>query len=147
MRHKLSERTQAIVFLIALGAAIAGLYGWVRASQPPPVEAVGVSHVSLAVDGGAWTIRYGPVTTTNNTTFGILLEASQRLHFPVQWTNYSIPSGVFVVAINGTAMSGGLSWQYWVSGAYGDRAANLYPLRSGDNVTWRFTTNQEGVAG
>lgn len=147
MAPRLSERTQAVIFLIALGTAIASLYGWVQASQPPPVTEGRVTGVSLVVEGPTWTIRYGPVTTTNNTAFGILLEASHRLHFAVVWINYTIPSGVFVTAINGTPNGmDGMSWQYWVSGEYGDRAANLYPVRGGESVAWRFTSDQGAVA-
>ena len=147
MVPRLSERTQAILFLAALGIAIAGLYGWVQASQAPPVQASAVTGVRLVVDGPGWTIAYGPVTTTNNTAFAILLEASHRLAFPVQWVNYTVPSGVFVTSINGTPNGqDGMSWQYWVGGVYGDRAASLYPLHDGDSVTWAFTTDQGGAA-
>ncbi len=143
MRRRIPERTQAVIFLVVLGVAIAGLYGWIQASQAPPVQAKGVTGVSLTVSGPNWTLRYGPATTANNTAFGILLEAAQRLHFSLQWVNYSVPSGVFVTAINGTPNGqGGMSWQYWVSGVYGDRAANLYGLQNGDAVAWRFTTDQ-----
>jgi hypothetical protein len=137
---------KAVLFLVVLGVAIAGLYGWAQASQSPPVRPGTVSGVSLVVDGGTWSLRYGPVTTTNNTAFGLLLEASQRLHFPVEYQNYTLPAGVFVVSINGTAnMANGAGWQYWVGTSYGDRAANLYPLTDGSNVTWRYTANQGGA--
>ncbi len=145
MLRKIPERTQAAIFLAVLALAIAGLYAWIQVSQPPAVQAKGVTGVSLVVDGPNWTIRYGPVATTNNTAFGILLEAAQRLPFPLQWVNYTVPSGVFVTSINGTPNGqGGMSWQYWVGGVYGDRAANLYPLQDGNIVTWRFTTDQGG---
>ena len=146
MPRRLSERTQAVIFLVVLGVAIAGLYGWAQASQAPPVRSETVSGVSLVVDGGGWTIFYGPVTTTNNTAFGLLLEASHRLHFPVAYQYYSLPTGVFVSSINGTAnTAGGPGWQYWVGTSYGDRAANLYPLADGSNVTWRYTADQGGA--
>lgn len=147
MVRRLSERTQAIVFVVVLGTAIAGLYGWVQAAQPQPVPAATVSDVSLVVDGANWTIRYGPATTANNTAYGILMEAADRLHFTVDSRLYSFPRGVFVIAINGSANApGGLGWQYWVSGVYGDRAADLFPLHNGDTVVWRYTTDQEGTA-
>lgn len=150
MPARLSQRTQAVVFVVVLGLAIAGVYGLVQATQPPPVVAERATNVSLVVETPAWTIRYGPVTTTNNTVYGILIEASQRLHFPVDppTVNGSFPAEVFVTAINGTTNGqGGLWWQYWVDGVYGNTAANLYALHGGNVVAWRFTTNQEGVAG
>lgn len=147
MPRRLSERTQAIVFVVVLATVVAALYGYIQVSQPPPVLAKSVKGVSLVVDGPQWTITYGPETTTNNTAFGILLEASQRLHFSVQWINYTVPTGAFVTVINGTPNGqGGSSWQYWVSGVYGDRAANLYPLKDGDAVAWRFTSDQGAAA-
>lgn len=145
--RKLSERTQAIVFVVILATAIAGLYGWVQASQPQPVVAASVSGVSLVLEGANWTIHYGPVTTTNNTAFGILMEAAHAVGFPVVSQLYSFPNGVFVIAINGSAnVPGGLGWQYWVSGVYGDRASDLFALHNGDTVLWRYTTDQEAAA-
>lgn len=146
MPRRLSERTKAVIFLVVLGITIAGLYGWAQASQAPRVQPDIVRGVRLLVDSGTWTIRYGPVTTTNNTAFGLLLEASARLHFTVLYQNYSLPQGVFIIAINGTAnTAAGPGWQYWVGTSYGDRAANLYPLSSDTNVTWRFTADQGGA--
>lgn len=148
MVRRVSERTQAVIFLVALGVAIAALYGWVQVSQPPPVRATGVSGVSLEVDGAGWALRYGPVTTTNNTAFGILREAARARGFSLQWINYTLPPGVFVTAINGTPNGqGGDFWQYWVNGTYGDVAADHAPLSDGAAVTWRFVANQGGASG
>ena len=148
MARRLSERTQAIVFLVVLGVAIAGLYGWAQASQPPPVKAAGVVDVSLSIEGAGWSIHYGPVSTTNNTAFGILLEAARHQGFSLRWTNYTLPAGVFVISINGnTNGAGGDFWQYWVNGTYGDVAANHTPLTDGASVTWRFMTDQGGTTG
>ncbi len=147
MARRISERSQAVLFLLVLATAIAGLYGWAQVSQAPPVSSTQVTGASLLVEGPSWTTRYSPSATTNNTAFGILLEASQRLHFSLDWLNYSMPSGVFVTSINGTVNGqGGMSWQYWVAGVYGDRAANLYPIQNNDVVTWRFTTDQGAAA-
>ncbi len=149
MASRLSQRTQAVVLLAALGVAIAGVYGLVVATQPAPVAGESVTGVSLVVETPSWTIRYGPVTTTNNTAYGILIEASLRLHFAVDppTSNGSFPNEVFVVAINGTTNGqGGLWWQFWVDGIYGNTAANLFALHNGDNVAWRFTADMEGGA-
>lgn len=143
MPRRLSERAQAVLFLVVLAVAIAGLYGWAQASQPRAVPPGPVDGVRLLIDAGAWSIRYGPVNTTSNTVFLLLLEASQRLGFGVVWQNYTLPTQVFVTSINGTAnTAAGPGWQYWVGTFYGDRAANLFPLSSGSNVTWRYVTAQ-----
>lgn len=137
-----------MIFLVVVGVAIAGLYGWIQVSQPPPVRATGVTGVSLVVNGAGWSIHYGPVTTTNNTAFGILVEAARRLGFSVQWINYTLPAGVFIISINGSANGqGGGFWQYWVDGAYGDVAADHAPLTDGATVTWAFVADQGGTSG
>ncbi len=146
MLPKLSERAQAILLVVIIGGSIAGLYGYIEATQPMPVQAASVTDVSLVVEGANWTIRYGPVTTANNTAYGILVEASQRLHFSVDAMHYEVPSAVFVTAINGTANGqGGFFWQYWVDGVYGNVGADHYALASGAQVLWRFTMDQEGA--
>ncbi len=145
MARKLSERSQAVVFLVILGVVIAALYGWAQSTQPPTVRSEVVRGVSLVIDGVNWTIRYGPVTTANNTVYGLLLEASQRLHFAVVSQPYTLPAGILVVSINGSANTpSGPGWQYWVGTTYGDRGANLYPLSDGSNVTWRYVLGQGG---
>ncbi len=147
MVRKLSERTQAIAFLLVVCTGTAGLYGWVQASQPRPVPSAQVTNVSLVIDGPNWAIHYGPVTTSNNTAFGLLLEAARRVPFSLAWTNYTLPAGVLITAINGTLNGqGGMWWQYWVGATYGNRSASLYGLGNGDQVLWRFTTDQGGSA-
>ena len=143
--RRLSERHQAILFVVVLAIAIAGTFRLTLALQAPAVLSVGPIRASLVVDGDVWRIEYLDVATTNNTAFGILLEASERLGFEVRWTTYAIPPGVFVTAINGTANgAGGLGWQYWVSGAYGRVAADRQEVVDGEVVLWRFAVGQEG---
>ncbi len=145
MPRRLSERTKAAIFLVVLGVAVAGLYGWAQASQPHAVTPALVDGVSVSIVSGTWTIRYGPVATTNNTAFGILLEAGRILHFEVLYQYWQSPPGVLVTSINGTANTPtGPGWQYWVGTVYGDRAANLYPLANGVSVSWRYTADQGG---
>ncbi|MGQ0798475.1 MAG: DUF4430 domain-containing protein [Methanobacteriota archaeon] len=140
-----SERRQAVLFAAVLVIAILGTFRLAVALQAPAVRSLGPIRASLVVDGTAWQIDYVDVVTTNNTAFGILLEASERLGFEVLWTTYAIPAGVFVTAINGTANgAGGMGWQYWVSGAYGSVAADRRAIVDGDVVLWRFAVAQEG---
>ncbi len=143
---ELSERAQAIILVAVICASIAGLYGYIEATQPTAVRAASVTDVSLVVAGTNWTIRYGPVTTTNNTAYGILIEASQRLHFQVASVHYDVPSAMFVTGINGTANGqNGSFWQYWVDGVYGNVGADHYALANRAQVVWRFTMDQEGA--
>ncbi len=144
MLRDLSERRKAVLFAVALLVTIAGVYGFVRAIQPPPVPRAAVTAVTLLVETPWWTIRYSAANTTNNSAFGLLMEASSHLGFSVRYTQYTIPQGVFVTAINGTANGqSGLYWQFWVSGAYGSAAADLVQIHGGDTVLWNFTASQE----
>ena len=90
-------------------------------------------------------ITYRPNATSNNTVFGLLLEASRALGFSVRYAVYEIPNGVLVTAINGSANGdGGRYWQYWVNGVYGAVSADHGALHDNDVVMWEFTLSQEG---
>jgi uncharacterized protein DUF4430 len=143
---KLSERQQALAFAALLAVALTAVYVTVQGMQAPPVLAQGEIHASLRIETASWTISYVNVTTTNNTVFSLLREASDRQGFPVRWVTYTIPDGVFVLEINGTANGdGGLYWQYWVDGVYGDRAADKKEVFNGDQVIWRHADPREGM--
>lgn len=140
MALSLSERQKAILFAAVLIPAIGGLYATTQLIQPAPVQATTVDFVRLDIGGDGWSIHYGPTNTTNNTAFGLLLEASKALSFSVRWSNWTWPAGVLVTAINGAA--NGLDdrfWQYWVNGRCGNVAADREAIRSGDEVLWNFT--------
>lgn len=146
MAPRLSERRKAVIFLVALAVAIAGLIVYVQASQPRPVPSMMIADAVLRVEGAAWTIHYAPAETTNNTVFGLLMEAASRLGFRVDYQQYTVPHGVLVTAINGTVSGQGPSpryWQYWVNGVYGDVAADAFAIHSGDAILWNYTIPME----
>ena len=139
------ERWQAVAFTVILIAAIAGLYATTLLLQPASVTPSVVHAATLDVRGASSTIRYRPLTTTNNTAFDLLREASVRLGFPIAYVPYAIPKGIFVTSINGsTNGDGGSYWQYWVNGIYGTVAADHAVLHDGDAVLWTFSVPQEG---
>ena len=142
---RLSERVQAVAFVAILIVAVAGLYAVVQALQPAAIQTLIVRHARLDVKGEAWSIRYEPAATTNNTAFAILQEASVALGFSVTYVPYEIPKGVFVTGINGSMNGdGGRYWQYWVDGTYGTVAADHQGLRDGDVVQWTFSVPSGG---
>lgn len=146
MVHRLTERQQAIVFAVVLAVSLAAVYGAIKISEPPAVTPKGLIRAGLVVEGDGWTIEYVDVATGNNTAFGILLEAADRLGFDVDWVQYSIPPGVFVTAINGTVNGqGNRWWQYWVSGDYGNVAADRKEIFDGDLVEWTFLVSMEAA--
>lgn len=146
MAPRLSERQQAIVFAAILIPAIAGLYATTQILQPIPVQASVVRLVHLDVEGVGWSIQYAPLSTNNNTAFGLLLEASAKLAFPVKYVWYQIPQGVFVTAINGSVNGeGNRYWLYQVDGAYPNLAADHQALHDDAIVRWSFSSAQEGM--
>src|SRR5207247_8693663 len=93
--------------------------------QPAPVTPSVVHAATLDVRGASWTIQYRPETTTNNTAFDLLREASVRLGLPLGYVPYAIPKGIFVTSINGTTNGdGGSYWQHWVYSLCGTVAAD-----------------------
>ena len=146
MALRLSEHQQAILFASILIAAIAGLYASTLLLQPVPVQASEVHLVRLDVESVGWSIQYAPLTTDNNTAFGLLLEASVKLAFPVGYVWYQIPQGVFVTAINGSVNGEqNRNWLYQVNGVYSNLAADHQALHDGDVVRWIFSAPQEGI--
>lgn len=146
MARKLDEARQAIVFAIVLSIAIAALYAYVQATQPPQVATKGLIRVGLIVEGDGWTIEYRDALTRNNTVFLLLLEAADDFGFDVEWIHYEIPQGVFITAINLTTNGhGGKYWQYWVNGQLGDVAADRKELFDQDQVLWKFDVPQAGA--
>lgn len=145
MALRLSERMQAILFATVVVAAIAGLYGATQLTQPAPVLPYAVHVVHLRIYGPAWTIRYDPIETVNNTAFSLLVEAGHHLRFAVSYTPYEIPKGMFVTEINGSRNGeGGRYWQYWVNDIYGNVAADHQAIQDGDAVVWTLSVPQGG---
>src|SRR3989442_3874070 len=141
----MSEKQQAILFAAVLIAAIAGLYATTLLLQPVPVQASAVHFVRLDVEGVGWSIQYAPVTTNNNTAFGLLLEASAQLAFPVTYVWYQIPQGVFVTAINGSANVEGRNLPYQVNGVYPHISSDHRPVDVDDFVRWSLRNSSEQI--
>jgi hypothetical protein len=144
MAHKASERVQAVAFVAVLVVVIAGLYAAVLRLQPASVRSAMVRDARLDIAGSGWSVRYRAVSTTNNTAFAILIEASHERGFSVTFVRYEIPAGVFVTGINGSLNGeAGRYWQYWVNGIYGRVASDHQALQDGDTVLWSYTSPQE----
>jgi len=143
---RLSEKWQAVLFAAILIVAIAVLYRAAVGFQPGAIATRVVGFVKLDIEGNGWSIHYAPIITTNNTAFGLLVEASARLGFSVANQTYQFPEGIFVTAINGTVNGeGGRWWQYWVDGVYAGVAADHQELHDNDIVLWSFSPSMEGM--
>ncbi len=142
----LPERVQAAVFAAVIVGAATGLILAAQALRPQPRALDRGIELAMEIDGPGWTLSYSNAETRNNTVFLFLLEASGRLHFALEWTNWSPPyAAVFVDAINGAQNGdGGRWWVFWVDGGYGTMAADLTALQDGQTVLWRFTTPEGG---
>jgi hypothetical protein len=145
LARRISERAQAVAFVAILVAAIVGIYAVAQSYGAPSVPASRVRSIHLAIEGDNWAISYVSSDTENNTAFGILHEASDRLGFALVYRSYDVPPGILVLGINGSMNGeGGRYWLYWVNGVYGTVAADRQALRDGDTVLWRFSDRYEG---
>lgn len=75
------------------------------------------------------------------TVYDLLINFSKVANFKVEQIYYSY--GVFIISIFGIKNQGygGMNWQYWVNGKYGDVACDQKPLKKGDIVVWRYTSD------
>lgn len=133
------ERVKAVLLVVIVIVAATGLFAVASAFYPAAAPSV-VHDVSLRIEGPGWVRTYAATITPNGTAFAFLLEAADRLGFGVLFTRYAPPlDSVLVDAINGTRSGeGGLWWQYWVDGSYGDVGADRKVLRDGSAVLWAF---------
>jgi len=128
----------AATFIIILAFSIIGLLILSNATNPHVSIPEKPINVSLVIKGEGWTIEYN-ASTKNNTAFSLLKEASQKLNFTVGYTQYKIFDSVLVEEINGSKSgNGGLWWQYWVNGNYGEVGSDNKEVKDGDVVEWRF---------
>ena len=142
----LPERVKAALFAAIIALSAIGFLAAAQSFRPQrPFLSSGIA-LSMAIEGGGWTISYANTDTRNNTVFLFLVEAARTLHFGLRWSNWSPPySAVFIEAINGSANAdAGRWWVFWVDGVYADMAADLTVLHGGETVLWRFATPQGG---
>ncbi len=133
-------REPKVAFLLALAIvlAVAGLWLALTALAPAPIPSATVS-VMLRIESTGWDVSYS-ATSRNNTVLSFLLEAAEVRGFEVQHQYWELLGASKVDAINGIRDgAGGLFWQYWVNGVYGDVGANRYILADEDAVLWRHT--------
>lgn len=128
----------AATFVVILAFSIIGLLILSNATNPHVSIPEKPINVSLVIKGEGWAIEYNALTK-NNTAFSLLIEASQELNFTVDYTKYKIFDSVLVEGINGSKNGkGGLWWQYWVNGNYGEVGSDNKEIKDGDVVEWRF---------
>lgn len=77
------------------------------------------------------------MTVANNTTAFNALNQSHTVTYETS------SHGYFITAIDGTAQNDTHSWLFFVNGEPPSVAANAYTVSDGDNVTFRFVSNEE----
>ncbi len=143
MTGRLGDPKLALFLALAIVLAIAGLLAALQALGPSPVPPSTVT-ATLQIESTDWNLSYR-ATTTNNTVLGFLLEAADTQGFSVHWTLNELYQAAYIDAINGVPDgAGGLFWQYWVNGAYGQVGADRYMLADGDAVLWRHAPYPPG---
>lgn len=136
MTSRLGDPKLAILLALAIILSVAGLWAALRGLAPSPIPPAMVS-VTMRIETAGWNLSY-EATTANNTVLRLLLEASAVRGFPVQHQYWEVLGASKVNAINGIRDgAGGLFWQYWVNGAYGQVGADRQALVDGDAVLWR----------
>ncbi|MEE9163509.1 MAG: DUF4430 domain-containing protein [Thermoplasmata archaeon] len=136
--NRWGEPKVALLLALAIVLSVAGLWAALGALTPSPIPPATVS-VTLRIESAGWTVTHA-ATSTNNTVLSFLLETADVRGFEVQHQYWEPLGASKVDAINGIPDgAGGLFWQYWVNGVYGDVGANRYILADGDAVLWRHT--------
>jgi hypothetical protein len=76
--------------------------------------------------------------TSESNCYLQLLAASSIGGFKVVTDNQTL--GILVTSIAGLTnqLSGGPGWQFYVNGAYANRACNLVGVESGDRIEWKY---------
>lgn len=82
--------------------------------------------------------------TSKSNCYDQLVSASRVGAFDVGSQNQSL--GLIVISIAGDSNLEfeGRAWQYYVNGAYANRACNIVTVANGDNVVWKYQPNQMG---
>ncbi|MCX6651939.1 MAG: DUF4430 domain-containing protein [Methanomassiliicoccales archaeon] len=98
-------------------------------------------HMTSASNGGSTTWVFKNVTSKSS-CYEQLLEAGRIAPFHIDSRNESL--GIFVTAIAGefNQEGGGPGWQYYVNGVYANRACSIITIDNGDQVAWKYQTNQ-----
>ncbi len=132
---------EALALISVLALAMIGLWilaGYVTKSDTvnPPESSI---TVSLKIEGDDWDIEYLNVATFNNTVSKLLIECSNEYNFSVRYTTWPGYNAIFINAINGHENGdGGLWWQYYVNGVYGEIGCDKKEIFDDDLVEWRF---------
>lgn len=95
--------------------------------------------VTMTVDAGAAGTDTETLTVANNTTAFGALNASHAVEYQTS------SQGIFITGIDGTTQNGTHSWLFFVNGDPPSVGANAYTLSDGDNVTFRFVSNEQAM--
>ncbi len=134
-----SAKLAASLLLLALLVGGAGALAWWGARMEE--GAPGVHEV--IVEGPDGLLHAGPVHVADPTALGALLAAAEAAGLEVDREDYA-GMGTYVRAVGGHRAHGATGWIYdvrrdgeWI---HGDRSAELFALREGDAVRWRWTS-------
>jgi hypothetical protein len=119
-----------LVALIGISAFVSLIIFTILYEKPETLETLeGVEDISLFVDYNNGTIKTRTNFTLDNgkTTALDALEKWCIIRYVVY------PSGIFVTEIDGV----GGSWIYTINNFFVEVGASVYPLESGDIVTWK----------
>lgn len=108
-------------------------------SQSNTAFALGDTQVIIAANGITLTVDFGNGTVIdyNNLNGSSVLDVtSSVLDVEVQWYG----SFAYIRGIEGLVGEGAEGWEYWVNGEFASIAVNLYSLKDGDSIFWKYTS-------
>ena len=107
-------------------------------SRKPVEPAVGMVTVVIDFNGRGENKEMEMACESDSTVFSILeqLQRAQRLRISHSGSGES----VFISEIDGVAneQAAGDNWTYRVNDELGDRSCGVFPVKSGDQILWRF---------
>ena len=131
--------------LLLVGVGLLVLPNLPRADPPAEDNPADRLTITLQVDD-----NNGPVQTiaelpwSDGMTVGALLRQCGEQNAEFTYTSQGEGERAFLSEIQGVANEGAgptaRNWMFYIGGQRGDRSYDIYPLRQGDVVLWKFET-------
>jgi hypothetical protein len=135
------KKNIGIGLIIFVVAAISGFFVFSQRVAPVSVEIPlhqttqsALPTVSLVIFNGITTATY---SAQAKTAYDALVSVTTQEKIPLVSKKYDF--GVFVSSIGGKASGTDLAWIYYVNGKSATVGADVYELKSGDRVEWKYT--------
>ena len=127
-------------YLLLIASLILTLVIFLYYKQTPKQITPSTDFITtLTIDYGNENINtYEVQVNSTSSAYSILKETLEKenIYYEVQQYDF----GVFVKKIGSLESGAKKSWIYYVNSVSGDKAADLYILKEGDTVLWKYET-------